>query len=94
MQIQKSLDLNHPPQKVSNLQNTRSHHPPRKGGSNGLMPFGEGAKDLNNNSNFNFAKNNSYPSPKSQILGSSTLPSKKILGEGDEDRENNIIILL
>ena len=54
------------------------------------MPFGEGAKDLNNNSNFNFTENNSYPSPKSQILGSSTLPSKKILGEGDLDRENNI----
>ena len=96
MQIQKSLDLN---------------NPPLEGGSNGLMPFGEGFKNLNTNSKPNFAENtispspnlqaNSTlpqgegdldrentisPSPKSQILGSSTLPSKKILGEGDLDR--------
>jgi len=58
------------------------------------MPFGEGFKNLNTNSKPNFAENNISPSPKSQILGSSTLPSKQILGEGDEDRENNIIILL
>ncbi len=85
MQIQKSLDLNNPPREVSNLQNTRSHHPPRKGGSNGLMPFGEGAKDLNISSNLNFTENNSYPSPKSQILGSSTLPQ----GEGDKIEEGD-----
>ena len=64
MQIQKSLDLN---------------NPPRKGGSNGLMPFGEGAKDLNTSSKPNFTENNISPSPKASP---STLPQ----GEGDLDR--------
>ena len=71
MQIQKSLDV---------------YHPPLEGGSNGLMPFGAGCKNLNTNSKPNFAENTIYPSPKSQILGSSTLPQ----GGGDLDRENNI----
>jgi very-short-patch-repair endonuclease len=62
MQIQKSLDLN---------------HPPRKGGSNGLMPFGEGFKNLNTNSKPNFAKNNISPSQ--NLQANSTLPH----GEGD-----------
>jgi hypothetical protein len=62
------------------------------------MPFGEGYKNLNTSSKFNFAENNSYPSPNLQANSTlpqgegdkiekalpSTIQSKKILGEGDK----------
>ena len=64
---------------------TRSYHPPLEVGSKLQSKFGAGYNNLNTNSKPNFAENTIYPSPKSQIIGSSTLPQ----GEGDLDREGD-----
>ena len=56
-----------------------SNNSPLEGESNGLMPFGGGLKKLATNSSLNSSKNIIDPSPKSQFIGSATLPQ----GEGD-----------
>ena len=48
-----------------------------------VRKFWEGAKDLNTSSKSNFAENTISPSP--NLQANSTLPSIKILGEGDSD---------
>ena len=85
-----TLGLNHPPLEASNLQNTRSYHPPLEGGSKLLCNFGEGYKNPNTNSKPNFAENDIYPSPKASP---STLPQGEGngTGEGDKIGEGNKI---